>query len=79
MASRPEKAAGLRPWGQLRAGHPGREQHPDSRLLEEAATALAWWADQRPPRPTSTLSGGGAVAAVEELLSDQLGGRAVLA
>ncbi len=55
------------------------ERHPDARLLAEAHEALSWWETVSPSRPTSSLTGGGAIHLAEEALSDQLNDRPVLA
>lgn len=43
--------------------------HPDAALLARSQRALAWWAEQTPPTPTSSITGGGAIAAVEDAVS----------
>lgn len=53
--------------------------HPDAAMLTRARQALDWWGTQAPARPTSSITGGGAVHAAEQALSDLLGGCAVLA
>ncbi len=50
------------------------QAHPDRALLADAQNALEWWAQESPDRPTSSITGGGAVEAVERALVRVLGG-----
>ena len=78
MASTTDRAAAPA-GGSLASRQTVPVSHPDVALIEQAHSALRWWAQQLPSRPTSSVTGGGAVAAVEESLSQQLGGRRVVA
>lgn len=49
------------------------ERHPDDGLLAQADDALAWWREQPPGRPTSSLAGTGMIAAAEQALRELLG------
>jgi hypothetical protein len=53
--------------------------HPDTDLLSEAQAALDWWSREQPTTPTSSLAGGGAIEAVEHMMSDLVCGRPALA
>lgn len=53
--------------------------HPDRQVIDGALAALWWWSVQDPPRPTSSVTGGGAIAAVEQALGRLVGVRHVLA
>ncbi len=57
----------------------GSLEHPDHPLLIEAQQALAWWSGEQPSRPTSSLTGGGAIESAETALGALLLGRPVLA
>jgi dTDP-4-amino-4,6-dideoxygalactose transaminase len=48
---------------------PRDTNHPDAALLARSQRALAWWAEQTPATPTSSITGGGAIAAVEDAVS----------
>lgn len=52
--------------------------HPDLEWLQGARAAIDAWLAAPPPHPTSQLTGGGAVAAVEQRLSAVHDGRPVL-
>ena len=55
------------------------DRHPDSGLLFEAHAALEWWSREQPPRPTSSLAGGGAIDAAEQSMSQLVLERPALA
>lgn len=53
--------------------------HPDAAFITRAQQALAWWASHAPSTPTSSITGGGAVAAMEKAVSRLVAGQPTLA
>ncbi|MBO1756524.1 aminotransferase class I/II-fold pyridoxal phosphate-dependent enzyme [Allobranchiibius sp. CTAmp26] len=50
-----------------------RTGHTDAVLLQRASEAMAWWTEQTDRTATSSITGGGTIAELEEALLDLLG------
>jgi dTDP-4-amino-4,6-dideoxygalactose transaminase len=74
-----EKRLGIRAEADRPAGsdaaHPG---HPDRAWIAAVRSALDWWAAANPGSPTSSVLGGGAIAAAEATFSERHDGRPAL-
>jgi hypothetical protein len=67
-----EAPVGTRPEASLAGGSaPGHPAHPDRSWIDLVRSALDSWATADPPSPTSSVLGGGAIAAAEAAFSEQ--------
>jgi hypothetical protein len=58
----------------MRAEPPHRADVADRNLLDDIAAAAAWWAAQRTWRVSSSHTGGGVIAALEDAVASKVGG-----